>query len=56
MLGEKARQEQDKNTTSCFEQIEEAAPHKTTTVKPLTSDLTNYPSRINKTCRTLLKK
>ena len=36
---EKARRELHKNATSYIEQILEAAPHETTTVRPLTSHL-----------------
>ena len=39
-----------------FEQILEAAPHKTTPVQPLTSHLKNHPSKMNKICGTLLEK
>ena len=38
------------------EQILEAAPHKTAAVRPYTSHLINYPSKLNKTCRALLEK
>ena len=33
----------------CFESILEAAPYKTTTVRPLTSNFKNHPSKMNKT-------
>ena len=36
--------------------ILEATPYKTATVWPLTSYLTNHPSKMNKTCRALLEK
>ena len=52
----KARWEQYKNATSYFEQILEAAPHKTIDVRPFTSNLKNYPSKMNKMCGTLLEK
>ena len=39
-----------------FEQILEATPHKTAVVWLLTSHFKNYPSKMNKTCRTLLEK
>ena len=34
----------------CFEQILEAAPHKTAAVRPLDSHFTNNPRKINKIC------
>ena len=37
-----------------FEQILQAAPLKTTVVRPLTYHLTNYPSKTNKACWALL--
>ena len=37
---------------SYFEQIQEATPHKRTTVWPLTSHPKKHPSKTNKTCRT----
>ena len=46
--GEKKRWEFHKNARCSFEQILEAAPNKTVTVRPLTSNLVSYPS--NKTC------
>ena len=39
-----------KNATCCFEQILEAAPRKTTPVRPLTFHLANHLSKTNKTC------
>ena len=54
--GEKAGQDQLKNVTYCFEQIFEAVPYKSAIVWPLTSHLTNHPSKINKTCHSLLEK
>ena len=45
---EKARRNKNKNSESYFEQILEATPHKTLVVRPLTSYLTNYPSKVNK--------
>ena len=41
-LEKKDRWELHKNATFCFEQILEAAPHKTAAVEPLTSHLTNH--------------
>ena len=41
---EKARWELHKNATTYSEKIQEAAPHKTTAVWPLTSHLKNHPS------------
>ena len=38
----------------CFDQILEVAHHKTTVVWPLTSHHTNHPSKMNKSCWTLL--
>ena len=53
---EKARWELHKNSSSYFEQIFEATFHKTTAVQPLTFHLKNHPSKMNKTCWTLLEK
>ena len=39
-----------------YEQILEATPHKTTTVRPPTIHHENYPSLTNQTCRTMLEK
>ena len=49
--GEKARLELHKSVASCFEQIQVAAPHKTATLRPLASHLTNHPINTNKTRR-----
>ena len=49
MSGEKARCALHKDATCCFEQILEAASYKTATVQPLTSHLTNHPSKTSKT-------
>ena len=56
MHREKARWELHQNSTSYIEQILETTQHKTIAIRPLTSHLKNYPSKTNKTCRTLLKK
>ena len=56
MAVEKARQEPHKSVTCCFEQILEATPYKTAIVPPLTSHLTNNPSKMNKSCRALREK
>ena len=56
LLGEKARWELHKNSTCYFEQIPQATPHKIATIWPFTAHLTNHPSKMNKTCRTLLEK
>ena len=53
---EKTRWELHKNTISYFEQILEPTPQETTIVQPLTSHLKNYPSKTDKTCRTLFEK
>ena len=54
--GEKARWELHKQAVCCFEQKLETACYKTAAVQPLTSHLTSHPSKMNKTCRTLLDK
>ena len=46
--GEKTKWELHKNAMHCFEQ--------TTIQQPLTSNLTNHPSKTNKSCWTLLEK
>ena len=51
---EKARREQHKNAAYYFKPILEAAIYKTTAVQPLTSHLTNHPSKMSKTYCTLL--
>ena len=56
MHKEKARWELNKNATFCFEQVLEATPHKTATIQSLPSHLKNHPSKMSKTCRTLLEK
>ena len=53
---EKAIWELHKNVMCCFEQILEATPHKTLAIRPLTSHLTNYPSKTNKPRCALLEK
>ena len=55
-FGEKTKLGLHKNVMCCFEQILEAIPYDTTAVWPLTFYLKNYPSKMNKTCRTLLEK
>ena len=45
-----------KNAICCFELILEASHNKTLAVRTLTFHLTNYPSKTNKTCCTLLEK
>ena len=47
---EKARRELPKKTVGCFQQILGAEPDKTTAVRPLTSHLTNHPSKTSKAC------
>ena len=44
LLGEIARQELHKDAVRYLEQILEAAPDKTATVRPFTSNLTKHPS------------
>ena len=51
---EKLRWELHKNAKSYFEWILKTTSHKTAAVRPLTSNLTNYPSKTNKTYKTLL--
>ena len=51
---EKPRWEQNKKAVCCLEQIEHVTPHKTAAVRSPASHLTNYPSKTNKICRTLL--
>ena len=53
---EKTRWGQNKDAVNCFEQILKAVPNKIIAVRPLASHLTKYPSKITKTCWTLLKK
>ena len=51
-LGEKVRWEPRKDTVCCFEQILEAAPHKTSAVQPITPPhLANHPIKTGKTAR-----
>ena len=45
-----------KKAVCCFEQILEVTPHKTATVRPLTSHHTNNLCKTDKTCYTLLMK
>ena len=52
---EKARLERLKNAMCCFEQILEAKLVKPAIVRPLTSNLTSHPSKLNKTCSALLE-
>ena len=47
-IREKAKWELHKNATCQFEQIQEAAPHKTTSVRPLISHITNHPEEAKK--------
>ena len=54
--GEKARRQLHKNAASNIEQVLEATPQKTPTIRPHTSHHENYPSYTNQTCRTLLEK
>ena len=49
-LPEKARWELQKHAACCFEQILEAAPHKTAAIQPLHFHLTNNPSKTSKIC------
>ena len=42
--GEEARQQLHKNAASYIEQVREATPHKTPTIRPPTSHYENYPS------------
>ena len=44
------------NAARCFEQILEAAPHKTVAVPPLTFQLKNHPSKTIKTFLAQLEK
>ena len=55
-LVEKVSWELCKDALFSFEQILEAAPHKTAVVQPLTSYLINHPSKTNKTWWALLEK
>ena len=55
-LGEKATWELHKDDGICFEQILKEAPNKTADLRPLTSHLTNHPSKTSQTCRALLVK
>ena len=47
--GEKAKWELHKNAKCCFEQILEAALYENAVVWLLASNLTNHPSKMNKT-------
>ena len=49
-LRQKVRWELHKDVVCCFEQILEAAPHKTAAVWPFASHLSNNPNKTNKTC------
>ena len=53
MLGEKAKWELHKDDVYCFEQILEAALHKTAALWPFTSHIANHPSKMSKTWLTL---
>ena len=55
-IREKARLEIHKDVVCCFKQILEVAPYKTAVVRSLTSHLTNYSNKTNKTCWLLLEK
>ena len=54
MPKEKATCKLHKDAVCCFEQILEVALNKT--VGPLTSYLTNHPSKMSKTCKAILDK
>ena len=54
MLGEKARWKLHTDAGCYLEQIQEIASYKTATVWPLTSHLTNHPSKTCKTSWTLV--
>ena len=54
--GEKARWEVHKNAACSFEQILEVAPYRTAAVWPLTSNLTNHPRKMSKTCWAMLER
>ena len=56
LLEKTARRELNKNAACCFEEILEAALHKTAVVQPLTSHLINHPNEMSKTCWVLLGK
>ena len=56
MIGGKAIWEQYKNAVYCFEHTLEAAPHKTTAVRSLTSYLTDNSKKMSLTCWKSLKK
>ena len=45
-----------KDAVCCFEHSLEAALYEIAVVRPLTSHLTNHPSKMSKTCWELLKK
>ena len=49
---EKSWWELHKDVACSFEKTPKAAPNKTVAVRPLTSHLTNYPNKMNKTCWT----
>ena len=53
--GEKAGRELLKDAVCGFKQILEVTPDKTTAVQPLTTHLTNYPSKTSKICWALLE-
>ena len=55
MHREKARWELYKNATSYIEQVLEVRPQKTIVEQPLTAHLKSHPSKMNKTCGTLLE-
>ena len=56
IIGEKARWELHNDVACCFKLILETAPHKTAAIWPLASNLTNHPSKMKKTCQTMLEK
>ena len=55
VLGEKSRWNLHKNAACCFEHFLKATPRKTPSVQSPTTYLTNYPSKADKTCCTLLR-
>ena len=54
--GEKTLRQIHKNAASNFEQVLEATPHKSPTIRPPTTHHENYQSLTNQTCKTLLEK
>ena len=55
-LIDKARQSLCQGAVCCFEQILEAAPHKTATLRSLSSHIAKHSSRTNDSYLTLLEK